>query len=56
MTNLRESRGAFDQLFKNRLRLFIIELLEIRFDSREVIILINFDDFENIGAWISFDF
>jgi hypothetical protein len=44
VTNLRESRGAFDQLFKNRLRLFIIELLEIRLDSREVSILINFDD------------
>ena len=56
MTTLRESRGAFDQQFKSRLRLFIIELLEIRLDSREVSILINFDDFENIGAWTSFDF
>ena len=56
MTNLRESRGAFDQQFKSRLRLFIIALLEIRFDSREVSILINFDDFENIGAWTFFDF
>jgi hypothetical protein len=44
VTNLRESRGAFDQQYKSRLRTFIIALLEIRLDSREVSLLINFDN------------